>query len=98
MKNLTRFFAVGFPLVLAFGLAGVLPALVAIAASAQPPSDLLRGRGPRGPGGHGRGPGNPIARVLDADHDGEISAAELANAPAAIKTLDANGDGVVSAS
>lgn len=97
MKNLPRFIAVGFPLVLAFGLAGVLPALVAIAASAQPPTDLPPGRGPGGPGGHHRGPGNPIARVLDADRDGEISAAELANATAAIKALDRNGDGTVSA-
>jgi len=36
---------------------------------------------------------SPILRAIDADHDQIISAAELANAPAALKTLDANGDG-----
>ena len=54
--------------------------------------------GPRGgfggPGGRG---GmirfSPILSALDADNDGVISAAELANAPAALKTLDKNGDG-----
>jgi hypothetical protein len=57
-------------------------------------------RGPRGgPGGRGRPPffHHPIIRVLDADKDGEISAAELANAPAAIKTLDTNNDGKITA-
>jgi hypothetical protein len=31
--------------------------------------------------------------ALDANHDGTLSAAEIANAPAALKTLDKNGDG-----
>ena len=58
--------------------------------------------GPRGPGGPGgRGPGgrggHPIVRALDADQNHEISATELANASAAILTLDANKDGAVSA-
>jgi hypothetical protein len=55
--------------------------------------------GPGGPGGHGgpRRGGNPIIRVIDADKNGEVSSTELANAPAAIRTLDANGDGIVSA-
>lgn len=55
--------------------------------------------GPGGPGGHGgpRRGGNPIVRVIDADKNGELSSTELANAPAAIRTLDANGDGIVSA-
>lgn len=71
------------------------------ALSAQPPG---RGRGPGGfggpggPGGPGRGPGgHPIVRVLDADQDHELSAGELANAPAALKALDTNGDGTISA-
>jgi hypothetical protein len=51
--------------------------------------------GPGGPGGHGRF--HPVIRVLDADKDGEISAAEIANASAAIRTLDANSDGIVTA-
>ena len=35
----------------------------------------------------------PVMEVLDADHDGVISAAELKNATAALKTLDKNKDG-----
>jgi hypothetical protein len=45
-------------------------------------------------GGHRhRPPPMPIIQALDANHDGIISAAEIANAPAALKTLDKNGDG-----
>jgi hypothetical protein len=54
------------------------------------------GREGRGEGrGFGRGPGrmDPIVAALDADHDGTISAAEIKNSPAALKTLDKNGDG-----
>lgn len=47
-----------------------------------------------GPRGEGRRPfPNPIFAVLDANHDGVISAEEIRNAPAALKTLDKNGDG-----
>lgn len=35
---------------------------------------------------------NPVLAALDADHDGEISATEIQNAPAALRTLDKNGD------
>lgn len=35
----------------------------------------------------------PVLFALDADHNGEISEAEIRNAPAALKTLDKNGDG-----
>jgi len=35
----------------------------------------------------------PIILALDADQNGEISAAEIANAAAALKKIDANGDG-----
>jgi len=35
----------------------------------------------------------PIIMALDANHDGVISADEIANAAAALKTLDKNGDG-----
>ncbi len=61
------------------------------------------GRGRRGGEegrGFGRGRGgmmDPLIRVLDADHDGVLSAAEIAGAPAAIGTLDANHDGQLSA-
>jgi hypothetical protein len=30
---------------------------------------------------------NPVLIALDADHDGEISATEIENAPAALRTL-----------
>jgi Ca2+-binding EF-hand superfamily protein len=35
----------------------------------------------------------PVLGVLDADHDGAISAIEIRNAPAALRTLDRNHDG-----
>lgn len=35
----------------------------------------------------------PVLAALDADHNGEISEAEIRNAPAALRTLDKNGDG-----
>ena len=36
---------------------------------------------------------SPLLRAIDADHDLVISAAELAAAPAALRTLDTDGDG-----
>jgi Ca2+-binding EF-hand superfamily protein len=36
---------------------------------------------------------SPAFQALDADRDGVISAAELANAPASLRALDKNGDG-----
>jgi Ca2+-binding EF-hand superfamily protein len=51
----------------------------------------------QGPGG---GPGgmsfirmSPILNAVDVDHDGTLSAAEIASAPAQIRKLDKNGDG-----
>jgi Ca2+-binding EF-hand superfamily protein len=41
-------------------------------------------------------PQNPIIAALDANHDGEIDANEINNAPAALRKLDKNGDGKVS--
>ena len=38
---------------------------------------------------------NPVARVLDQDGDGEISADELAAAPQMLKKLDEDGDGSI---
>jgi Ca2+-binding EF-hand superfamily protein len=55
----------------------------------------------RGPGGRGgRGPGGPggfdlAFDALDTDHNGEISADEINNASASLKTLDKNGDGQI---
>jgi Ca2+-binding EF-hand superfamily protein len=40
---------------------------------------------------------DPIANALDVDHDGIFSAAEIASAPGALKTLDKNADGILSA-
>ena len=52
------------------------------------------GPGQRGPGMRGHRPPPPaIVRALDANHDGVIDADEIANASAALKTLDKNGDG-----
>jgi len=44
------------------------------------------------PAGH-RPPPLPIVVALDINRDGVINANEIANAPAALKTLDKNGDG-----
>lgn len=56
----------------------------------NPPKD------PKGPP-PGKPPGEPhvppLIAALDADHNGTISAAELADAPESLKTLDKNGDG-----
>jgi EF hand domain-containing protein len=51
--------------------------------------------GPGGPGGpgHHRPPPPPLIAALDANHDGVIDETEIANASAALKTLDKNGDG-----
>ena len=40
---------------------------------------------------------SPVFAAIDADRDGAVSTAELANAPAALKALDRNGDGTLSA-
>ena len=60
--------------------------------------------GPGGPGGFSGGPGGPggfmrmvpVMTALDADGDGEISAAELVEATAHLKKLDVNNDGKLS--
>jgi len=44
-------------------------------------------------GGRGFGPPNLLWTTLDADHDNTVSAAEIANAPAALRALDKNHDG-----
>lgn len=71
---------------------------VAEAATSQP----AEGRGRfEGRGGFGGGfppeffPGIVIMAALDADKDGSLSADEIANATAALKKLDKNGDGKV---
>jgi hypothetical protein len=49
------------------------------------------GGGPQGE--HHGPPPLPVAQSLDANHDGVIDATEMANASAALKPLDKNGDG-----
>src|SRR3954470_21116790 len=83
MKNLVRILSLGA----AFGLTA------ALSAQTGAPRGPGGGGPGRGPGGPGRG--HPIVRALDADKDGTISAAEIANAAKAILTLDANGDGKI---
>lgn len=60
------------------------------------------GDGPRGgdrpgmAGGPGpRGGAHPIMAALDANKDGVLDAAEIANAPAALRSLDKNTDGSI---
>ncbi|MFM2295637.1 MAG: hypothetical protein RLZZ350_2050 [Verrucomicrobiota bacterium] len=62
---------------------------LALAASATP---LLAQDGGQRPPSDQRQP-PPIIAALDANHDGTIDAGEIANASAALKTLDKNGDG-----
>lgn len=56
----------------------------------KPPKDP-KGPPPEKPLGKPHVP--PLIAVLDTDHNGTISAAEIANAPESLKTLDKNGDG-----
>ena len=65
-------------------LAYTLPLLTCLVAAQQVPAEERLSR-----------PVPPIFRVLDANQDGVISAAELANAPAALRKLDLNGDGML---
>ena len=60
-----------------------------------PPPPAGQAGGPGGPGmrGHRLPPPSPLMQALDVNHDGVIDADEIANAPAALKTLDKNGDG-----
>jgi hypothetical protein len=47
----------------------------------------------KAPEGDHKRPNVPVIAALDANGDGVIDAAEIANAPAALKKLDKNGDG-----
>jgi len=66
-----------------------LAAAAGVAALAQNPNPPTPPEG--GPGRPRMVP--PIVAVLDANHDGVIDATEIANAAAALKLLDKNGDG-----
>lgn len=69
-----------------------LGALTSIAQDAPPQRPAGPG-GPGGPRGEGMRPPIPVLGALDANHDGVIDATEIANASAALKSLDKNGDG-----
>jgi hypothetical protein len=73
----------------------VLAALSGAVLVAQ--SDTPPPRKGGGPGGRRGMPPSPVMNVLDANHDGELSADEIANASKALLTLDKNGDGKLSA-
>jgi Ca2+-binding EF-hand superfamily protein len=72
----------------------VLPAFVLLAVFAvraqEPPRQ-------GGPGGFGLPRGFAIFQALDTDHDNTLTAAEIDAAPAALKAMDKNGDGKVTA-
>jgi hypothetical protein len=40
-------------------------------------------------------PSDPLMTALDTDKNGQLSATEIDNAPAALRTLDTNGDGIL---
>ncbi len=48
-----------------------------------------------GPGPGGGPPPHPLMMALDKDRDGRLSAAEIADAPKALKALDRDGDGML---
>ena len=86
-------------------IAAVAASIAASVAVAQddggappPPPSEQQGQPGEGPGPgpgprHHRPPPLPIVLVLDTNHDGIIDSNEIANASAALKTLDKNGDG-----
>jgi tyrosine-protein phosphatase SIW14 len=65
--------------------------------SKPPPDAPVRssqpGRPPGQAGARRQAPRSPLLDALDADHNGIIDAAEIANASAALETLDKNDDG-----
>ena len=80
--------------------------LLLVMAMAMPAAWAQRGGGPGdrgGRGGFGGPPGgfppflNPVQAVLDTDHDGTLSAEEIADASKSILKLDTNEDGALSA-
>jgi Ca2+-binding EF-hand superfamily protein len=58
------------------------------------PGQRPEGQRPQNPQGQGQGlPPLPVLQALDTNQDGEISAAEIANAVKALKSLDKDGNG-----
>jgi len=77
---------------------GVLTAdEIKAAAAAQPQPTAARPGGGEGRGREGGGPPpDRLFQALDKDHDGALSSDEIAAAPASLRTLDGNGDGMLS--
>lgn len=75
-------------------VAVIVAALVAGGLALGAQEQRQRG-GPPGPLRDGQRPRPPIVSALDANHDGAIDEREIANAAAALKTLDKNGDGTL---
>ena len=75
--------------------AGLICFAASIATAQAPVPPGRDGRG--GPGGRFGGRlASPITQALDTDGDGELSATEIENATAALKTLDKDKDGKLS--
>lgn len=70
----------------------LLTAAVAAVALTVAAQDANRPAPPEGGASNPR-PVSPLMAALDANHDGVIDASEIANAVAALKSLDKNGDG-----
>ena len=73
---------------------------IAVVPAEEPDRRKGKGKGeePGRPPGGGRGDmmkHMPVLVALDADKDGKISSEEIANASAALKTLDKNDDGAL---
>ena len=80
--------------VLALTALGLSAWIIAAQDASAPPNDGAPSAGQDGQGPEGnRPPPPPLIAALDANHDGVIDAAEIANASAALRTLDKNGDG-----
>lgn len=84
----------------AFALLAGLSTFALVAQQPAPAEDRperpqRREGGPGGPGGRMAQfqRANPLLQALDTDKNGELSSAEIAAAPTALKTLDKNGDG-----
>lgn len=75
-------------------ITGLALAASVLMIQAQDEGNQNRRPGPGGPGGP-RMFGGPLLEALDANKDGELDAAEIENAAAALKKLDKNADGKI---